>query len=209
MEFREALGGEVFFQKNKKQGTWKGFCTWDGPIGSCSVSSSMAFFLCSSTPGVSYTLLHQFISSVTQSRPTLCDPMDCRHTRPPCPSPTSEACSNSCPLSRWCHPTISSTVVPFSSLLQSFPASGSFPMSQFFVSGGQNIGVQLQHQSFQWIFRTDFLYDGLAGSPLQPKGLSRVSPTPQFKSINSSALSFLYGPTLTSIHDYWKNHSFD
>ena len=62
------------------------------------------------------------------------------HTRLPCPSPTLGACSNSCPLSRWCHPTISCSVVPFSSCLQSFPASGSFPMSQFFSSGGQSNG---------------------------------------------------------------------
>ena len=64
-----------------------------------------------------------------------------QHARSPCPSPTTGACSNSCPLSWWCHPTISSSVVPFSSCLQSFPASGSFPMSQFFASGGQSIGV--------------------------------------------------------------------
>ena len=66
---------------------------------------------------------------------------------------------------------------------------------------------QLQHQSFQWIFRTDFLYDGPVGSPCSPRDSQESSPTPQFKSINSSALSFLYSPTLTSIHDYWKNHS--
>ena len=63
-----------------------------------------------------------------------------QHTRLPCPSPTPRACANSCPSSRWCHPTISSSIVPFSSL-QSFPASGSFPMSQFFASGGQSIGA--------------------------------------------------------------------
>ena len=68
-------------------------------------------------------------------------PLGLQHTRLPCPSPTSKACSNSCPLSRWCHPAISSSVVPFSSCLQSFPASGSFPVSQFFTSGGQSIGV--------------------------------------------------------------------
>ena len=72
-------------------------------------------------------------------------------------SPTPRACSNSCPLSWWCHPTISSSVSPFSSCLQSFPVSGSFPMGQFFASDGQSTGVQLQHQLFQWIFRTDFL----------------------------------------------------
>ena len=82
-------------------------------------------------------------------------PHGLQHTRLPCPSLTPGTCSNSC-LSQWCHPTISSSVVPFSSCLQFFPASGSFPMSPFFVSGGQSIG-QLQHQSFQWIFRTDLL----------------------------------------------------
>ena len=73
-----------------------------------------------------------------------------QHTRPLCPSTTTGAYSNSCPLSRWCHPTISSSVIPFSSCLQSFPASGSFPVSQL-------MEFQLQHQSFQWLFRTDFL----------------------------------------------------
>ena len=68
-------------------------------------------------------------------------PQGLQHTRLPCPSPTPRACSNSCPSSQWCHPTISSSVVPFSSCLQSFPASGSFPMSQFFASGGQSIGA--------------------------------------------------------------------
>ena len=68
---------------------------------------------------------------------------------------------------------------------------------------------QLQHQSFKSIFRTDFLYDGLVGSPCSPKDSQEASTTPQFKSINSSSLSFIYSPTLTSIHDYWKNHSLD
>ena len=68
-------------------------------------------------------------------------PHGLQHTRPPCPSPAAGACSNSCPSTRWCHPTISSSVGPFSSCLQSFPASGSFPVSQFFASGGQSIRV--------------------------------------------------------------------
>ena len=68
-------------------------------------------------------------------------PHGLQHTRPPCPSPTPGVDSNSCPLSQWCHPAISSSVVPFSSYLQFFPASGSFPMSQFFTEGGQSIGV--------------------------------------------------------------------
>ena len=68
---------------------------------------------------------------------------------------------------------------------------------------------QLQNQSFQWIPRTDILEDGLVGSPCSPRDSQKSSPTPQFKSINFSALSFLHIPTLTSIHDYWKNHSLD
>ena len=84
-------------------------------------------------------MTHQF-SSVAQSRPSL-QPHRLQHARLPCPSPTPRACSNSCPSSRWYHPIISSSVIPFSSRLQSFPASGSFPMSQFFPSGGQTIGV--------------------------------------------------------------------
>ena len=68
-------------------------------------------------------------------------PYGLQNTRLPCPSPTPEACSNSCASSQWCHPTMSSSVIPFSSCLQSFPPSGSFPMSQFFASGGQSIGV--------------------------------------------------------------------
>ena len=112
-------------------------------------------------------------------------------------------------IDRWCHPTISSSVVPFTSCPQSFPASGSFLMSQLFTSGGQSIGFQLQHQSFQWTPRTDLFWDGLVGSPCSPRNSQESSPTPQFKSINSSALSFLYSPTLTSIHDHWKNHSLD
>ena len=81
-------------------------------------------------------------------------PHGLQHARPPCPLPIPRVYSNSCPLSRWCHLTISSSVVPFS-CLHSFPASGSFPMSQFFTSGGQSVGVPLQHQSIQRIFRTD------------------------------------------------------
>ena len=80
----------------------------------------------------------QFRYSVQSN--SLC-PHGLQHARPPCPSPTPWACSNLCPSSQWCHPTISSSVVPFSSCLQSFPASGSFPVSPFFPSGGQNTGV--------------------------------------------------------------------
>ena len=133
-----------------------------------------------------------------------------QHTMLLCLSPTPRACSNSRPLSQWCHPTILSSVIPFSSCLQSFPASGSFPVSYFFASGGQSIGASalasvLPKNSQDW-----FPLGWTGQISLQSKGLSQESsPTPQFKSISSSALSFLYGPGLTSIHDYWKNHSFD
>ena len=78
---------------------------------------------------------------VTKSCPTLCDPHEPQHSRLPCPSLSPKVCSNSCPFSQSCHSTISSSVVPFSSCPQSFPASGSFPMSQVLISGGQSIGV--------------------------------------------------------------------
>ena len=84
-------------------------------------------------------------------------PHGLQHNRLPWPSPTSEAYTNSCPSSQWCHPTISSSVIPFSSCLQSFPASGAFPMSQLFTSHGQLLEFQLQHQSFQWRFRIGIL----------------------------------------------------
>ena len=84
-----------------------------------------------------------------------------QHTRPPCPSPTPRAYSNLCPWSRWCHPTISSSVIPFFSHLQYFPASGSFQMSQLFALGDQILEYRLQHQSFQYSglisFRMDWL----------------------------------------------------
>ena len=96
------------------------------------------------------------------------------HTRLPCPTPTPRAYSNLCPLSRWCHPTISSSVVPSSSHLQSFPASGSFPMNQFFASGGQSIGVSastsvLPKNTQDW---SPLGWTGWIS--LQSKGLSRV-----------------------------------
>ena len=136
-------------------------------------------------------------------------PHGLQHTRLTCPSSTPRACSNSCLLSWWCHPTISSSVFPFSSCLQSFPASGSVQISQLFPSGGQSIGVSAS-TSVLPMNTQDWSPLGWTGwISLQSKGLSRVFSTPQFKSINSSVLSFLYSPTLTFIHDYWKNHSFD
>ena len=152
-------------------------------------------------------LFYQF-SSVTQSCPTLL-PHGLQHSSLPCSSPTPGACSNSCPLSQCCHPIISSSVIPFSSHLQSFPVSGSFPVSQFFTQVAKVLELQLQHQSFQGIFMTDFLYDWLVWSHCGPGESQESSSTPQFKSINSLVLNFLYGPTRTSIHDYRKKHSFD
>ena len=130
-----------------------------------------------------------------------------QHARPPCPLPTPRVYSNSCPLNQWCHPTISSSVIPFSSCLQLFPASESFPMNSPFPIRWP------KYWSFSFSISLSNEYSGLfllgwtASISLQSKGLP--SPTPQFKSINSSALSLLYGPTLTFIHNYWKKHSFD
>ena len=124
-----------------------------------------------------------------------------------CPSLSPEVCSNLCPSSRWCHPAISSSVTPFSSCPQSFPASGSFPMSRLFTSGGQSIGASASVLPMNIQGWFPLRLTGLIS--LLSKGLSSVSPTWQFESTNSSLLSLLYGPTLTSIHDYWKNHSFD
>ena len=133
-------------------------------------------------------------------------PLGLQHTRLPCPSPTLKACSNSCPLSRWCHPTISSSFVPFS-CPQSFPASESFPMSQLFTSGDQSIGVSA---SIHPMNIQEWFPLGMTGQiSLQSKGLSRVFSNIIYKSISSLVLSFLYTPTLTSIHGYWKNHSFE
>ena len=154
-----------------------------------------------------------WFSSVQFSRSVVSDslwPHESQHARPPCPSPSPRVYSNSCPSSQWCHPAISSSVIPFSSCPQSLPPSGSFPMSQLFAWGvAKVLKFQLQHQFFQWTCRTYFLQDGLVGSPWSPRDSQESSPTPQFKSINFSALSFLHSPTHTSIHDPWKNHSLD
>ena len=101
-------------------------------------------------------------------------PHGLQYSRLPCPSATPEACSNSCPSSRWCHPTISSSVVPFSSCLQSFPASGSFPMSWLFASGGQSIGASASESVFPINIQDWFLLGWTGLISLQSKGLSRV-----------------------------------
>ena len=137
-------------------------------------------------------------------------PHGLQHTKPLCPSPTPGVYSNSCPLSRWCHPTISSSVIPFSSCLQSFPASGSFQMSQFFERGGQSIGVSASTSILPVNIQDWFPLGSTGWISSQSKSLSRIfSNTTVQKHQFIKALSFLYSPTLTSIHDYWKNHSLD
>ena len=134
-------------------------------------------------------------------------PHGLQHTRLPCPSPTLGACSNSCLSSWWCHPTISSSIIHFSSWLQSFPASGSFPISSSYQVA-KVLEFQLQHQSLQW-------YSGLISFRMDWLDLLTVQGTLknllQHHSSKASTLwhCFLYSPTLTSIYDYWKNHSFD
>ena len=129
-----------------------------------------------------------------------------QHTRPPCPLPTPIVYSNPCPSSWWCHPAISSSVIPFSSCPQFLPASGSFPMSQLHMRC-QSTGVSAS-ASVLPMNTQDWSPLGWTGwISLQSKGLSRVFSTPQFKSINFLALSLLHSSTLTSIHDHWKNHS--
>ena len=113
------------------------------------------------------------------------------------------------PLSQWCHPTISSSVVPFSSCLQSFPASGSFPMSQFLASDGQSIGVSASTSVLLMNIQDWFPLGWTVWFPCSPRDSQESSPIPQFESINSLGLSLLYGPALTSIHDCWRNNSLD
>ena len=149
--------------------------------------------------------------SVSKSCLTLWGPIDYStpgypiHHQLPGPTQTQVHCIDDA-----IHPTISSSVSPFSSCLQSFPESGSFPMCQSFTSGGQSIGGSALALVLPMNIQ-DWVPLGLTGwIALQSQGLSRVfSNTTQFKNINSSTLSFLYSPTLTSTHDFWKNQSFD
>ena len=146
--------------------------------------------------------------SVAKSYPTLCNTMTIQYTRLLCPPISSRVCSNSCPLSQQCYLTTSSSADPFSFCFQSFPASGPF---QWVGSLHQVV----KYWSFSFhnspsneysgliSFRTDWLH------LLAVQGTLKSSPASQFESISFSGLSFLYGPTLTSVHDYWKNHSFE
>ena len=113
-------------------------------------------------------------SSVSQLCLTLCNPLDCSTRQLPCPSLTPRACSNSCPSSWWCHPTIESSVVPFSSCLQFFPAAGSFQMNQFFASGGQSIRVSASASVFPVNIQDWFTLGWTGWISLQSKEFSRV-----------------------------------
>ena len=130
-----------------------------------------------------------------------------QHVRLPCPSPTPRAYSNSCPSRRWCHPTISSSALPFSFSLQSFPASGSFPIIWLFASGGQSIGVSasvlpMNIQGWFHLGLTSLI-------SLQSKELLSLLQHHNSKALVLHPSAFFYGPTLISVHDYWKNHSFN
>ena len=117
---------------------------------------------------------------------------------------------NSYPLNQWSHPTISSSVIPFSSCPQSFPASGSFLMSWLFASGGQSIRASASASVLPMKIQSWFPLRLTGWPSLISKGYPRESsPVPQFESISSSVLDLLYCSTLTSVHEYWKNHSFD
>ena len=148
-------------------------------------------------------------SSVAQQCPKSLRPYEPQHARPPCPSPTSGVHSKPCPLSQWCHPTISSSVVPFSSCPQSFPASGSFQMSQLFASGGRSISVSASTSVLPMNTQDWFPLGGTGWISLQSKGLTRVFFNTTVQKHHSSVPSFLCGPAVTSVHDHWKNHSFD
>ena len=167
------------------------------------MSSSLAGeFLTTRPPGKQF-------NSVTQSCPTLCDPMDSNTPGFPVHYQFPELAQT--------HVHRASDAIQPSDPLSS-PSPPTFNLSQYqglfqWVNSSHQVAkvlvFQLQHQSSQWIFRTDLLYDGLVGSPCSPRDSQESSPTPQFKTINSLELGFLYSPTLTFICDYWKNHSFD
>ena len=150
-------------------------------------------------------------SSVAQSCPTLCDPMNRSmpglpvHHQLPEFTQTQKNVHRVVDAIQPSHP-LSSPSPPAPNPSQN---QGSFQRVNSSHEVAKILEFQLQHQSLQWTPRTDLLYDGLVGSPWSPRDSQESYPTPQFKSINSSVLSFFHSPTLISIHDYWKNHSLD
>ena len=136
-------------------------------------------------------------------------PHELQHARSPCPLPTPGVYPNPCPLNRWCHPAVSISVAPFS-CSQSLPALGSFPMGQLVASGGQNTGVSASVSVLPMNTQDQSSLGWTGWISLQSKGLSRVFSNTTVQSINSLVLSFLQDcPTLTCIHNHWKNHSLD
>ena len=151
-------------------------------------------------------IYYGLFSSVQFSRSVVSDSLllhESQPTRPPYPSQWWWISS------QWCHPAISSSVIPSSSCPQSLHASGSFPVSQLFAWGGQSIGVSASVSVLPMNTQTDLLQDGLVGSPCSPRDSQESSPTPHFKSISFLVLSFLHSPALTSIHDHRENHNLD
>ena len=140
--------------------------------------------------------------SASKSCLTLGNPVDCSTPGFPVFHCFLEFCSNSCPLRQWCCLTISSSAAPFSSAFSLSQHLCLFLLSRPFTSGGQSVGVSNE-------FRLGFPLGLLVWSPYSLRDSQEPSPAPQFESIHSLVLCLLYGPTLTSIHDYWKNHSFD
>ena len=148
-------------------------------------------------------------SSVTQSCLTLCDLMNCRMPGLPVHHQLLEFTQTHV---HWFNDAIQPSHPLSSPSLPALNLSQHQGLFQWVSSSHQVAKVlefHLQHQPFQWTFRTDFLQDVLVGSPCSPRDSQESSPTPQFKSINSSALSFLYSPTLTLLHDHWKNYNLD
>ena len=156
-----------------------------------------------------FTLVHMFSSVRSLSHVRLCEPMDNTMQDFPVNHQLPELMQTHVPSSQWCYPTNSFSVIPFSSCLQSFPTSGSFPISQFFVSGGQSIGVSASASVLPMNIQDWFPLGWTGLISLQSKGLSRVfsNTTVQKHQFFSAQLSLW--SKLTSICDYWKNHSFD
>ena len=177
-------------------GRWNGFLIY-------LLVSALVIFL---NTAVREILLKRCCCSVSKLCLTL-QPHELQHARLPCPSLSPKVCSNSCPLTWWCHPTISSSVTLFF-CLRSFPASGYFPVSWLFTTGDQSIEASTSASVLPMNIQ-GWCPVGLTGLiSMQSEGLKvESSSAPQFESISSSVLSLPHGPTLTSVHDYWKNHS--
>ena len=178
-------------------------------VDSDSPVAHLVYLSCSLTKSLQALIIHTSVqlSSVAQSCLTLCDPMDCSTPGFPVHHQPLELSQTHVHQVGDAIPTISSSAIPFS-CLQSFPASGASSVSQFFLSGGQSIGASasvLPMNIQDWFPLVIDWFD-----LLEVQGtLKSLLQQPLFKSISYSVLSHLYGPTLTSMHDYWKNHSFD